>query len=186
MVNKNMNSFCPTERKDYDSDEEFAFYFWLKEAQEHGLIERVRYQPRTFELSPRQSVFYQKKLKVKYKRTEKFLFYPHVYTPDFDFWIIDDCMLNTFVSSRFLGTKKILIDVKGVYAKHDSKSFPINQKWMFDNYGYYVEKIIPKRFFKKTYVPEACRFTPVTKKLAQPYLGVDTIDQFLDKNKGMF
>jgi len=53
---------------------------------------------------------------------------------------------------------------------------------MWQKFRIYVEKIVPEKLFKKTWVPEACRWTPKQGKPVKKYVGVPVISEFLDKN----
>jgi len=165
-------------REDFKSDEEFWVYSWLKEAEQNNLVADIEYQPDPYELCPRASVHIEKRLKTKTKIVDKFLFHPHQYTPDFDFIIVPE-IAHLFTSPEF-HTLRIIIDVKGSFNKWgDPKQFSINQKWVWDKFGIYVEKIVPEKLFKKSWVPEECRLTPIQKKPVKKYVGVKTISEFL-------
>ena len=48
------------------------------------------------------------------------------------------------------------IDVKGEFAGRTNSTqytFPIKQKWMYDKYQIYVNKIVPSKLFKQTFEP---------------------------------
>ena len=165
----------------FDSQEEQDFYAWLLEAQEHGLISNIKYQPETFMLSNRVSLFYEKRLKTKVKECEHFLLHPHFYSPDFYFEIIDGRLNEFFTISKYTSNTQVWVDVKGVFNRFgDSKQFSINCKWMFQAYGIYIEKIVPVKLFLKTFVPESCRYTPKKNQPVRKYIGVPTVKQFLE------
>ena len=165
----------------FDSDEEQQFYQWLIEAQEYGLLTNIKYQPRTFELSPRVAVEYTKQLKTKTKTAEHFLFHPHNYTPDFEFELTGDILTPVFVVSKFMKSCYITVDVKGTFNKYgDPKQFSINQKWVYQKNDIYIEKVIPVKLFTKTWCPDACRFTPKKKQPVKKYIEVSTIEEFIE------
>lgn len=150
------------------SEEERAFYHWLLDAEKYGLIENIEYEPKTYVLSEKKTIGEIIELKTKTKYVEKHLLHPHKYTPDFVFKRVaeDDINLNLiYMHSSGL----CYIDVKGGYANHGSHGsmaeFSINQKWMHDKYGIYINKVIPKELFKKTWCPDYARYTPKTKQL---------------------
>lgn len=172
------------QRKDFDSDEELWIYHWLKEAEKYRLIKDIVYQPMSFELAPRASVMVSKRLKTKTKDVDKFLFHPHSYTADFAFSFVSDAVEYAFKHNN-IGqfSRDIIIDVKGSFNKFgDQKQFAINQKWVWQKFGIYVEKIVPEKLFKKTWVPNVCRWTPKHGKPVKKYIGVPTIEDFLEKN----
>lgn len=163
-------------RKDFASDEEFWVYNWLMEAKGKGLVVDITYQPGPFELSPRASVTVKKQLKTKVKDVDMFLFNPHVYTPDFSFTVSAE--LSGYFKLPLINN--VIIDVKGHFNKHgDPKQFAINRKWMLIKFGIYVEKIVPEKLFKKTWVPDCCRFTPVRGDLVKRYIGYPGINEFI-------
>ena len=156
-----------------DSDEERQFYAWLLEADKVGLVTDIEYHPKTFELIPRATRKKIVQLKTKTKIVDQFLFHPHVYTPDFLFsWCGKGC---PFIKANGL----VWVDVKGGGSRfHDGKQFSINQKLTFEKYGIYINKVIPENLFKKTWVPEACRYSPKIKKPVKKYIGVGDVGDY--------
>lgn len=180
MKSKYTDTYFWKTRDDFDSDEELEFYCWLKEAEEKKLLGCIEYQCKEYKLSPRVAVAYSKKLKTKTKIAEKFLFRQHKYTLDFRFWLTCDTLKSTFINSDYLHTKIILVDVKGSFNKFgDPKQFALNQKWVYDKFDTYIEKIVPEKLFKKTWVPEIARLSPKIKKPVKKYIGVKTINEFM-------
>ena len=168
-------------REDFASDEEWQVWNWLKEAEQHMLIRNIVYQPGPFELSPKVSVRVLRRSKAKSKEVDKFLFHPHKYTPDFAFTVVSDALERVFKHPKvgFYGSD-VIIDVKGGFNPFgDPKQFSINQKWMFQKFGLYVEKIVPEKLSKKTWVPERCRWTERQHKPVKKYIGVMTVDEFV-------
>jgi len=161
-----------------DSDEEREFYAWLLEAEYAGLITDIEYQPGSLSLSSRASIQIEKKLKTKTKMVEKFLLHRHEYTPDFVFEWTGPGQGNPFVS----GPIKTWVDVKGGFNAHgDPKQFSINQKWVYQKFGIFVNKVVPEKLFCKTWVPEDCRWTPKRHDPVKKYIGVLTVDEFCNK-----
>lgn len=168
----------------FDSDEEKQFHFWLIEAESHGLVKDIFYHYDVFELSPRVAVKYQKQLKTKSKTVERFLFHPHNYTSDFTFVVTDEILHPFFVNTAYIGSTSVVVDVKGTFNRFgDPKQFSLNQKWVMDKFGVYVEKVVPVKLFQKTWVPEACRYTPKQKKPVKKYIGVKNISEFIKERK---
>lgn len=160
--------------KEMDSDEERDFYSWLLEAESVGLVANIEYHNRPLELSPRATTQETIQLKTKTKIVERFLLHPHQYTPDFIFsWAGGGCPFAK--TSRF-----IWVDVKGSGSRfHDGKQFSINQKWVYDKYGIYINKVVPRKLFLKTWVPEACRYTPKRRDHVKAYIGVGNVNDYL-------
>jgi hypothetical protein len=165
----------PQNTIEFDSEEESEFYAWCEEARRHEYIESFTYHPESYELTPRASMIVQKQLKTKVKEVEKFLFHPHSYTPDFH--IIPTPKMNEVKHGLLTTGDTYLIDVKGTFSRfHDEKSFSINQKLLFYRYNLIVNKVIPAKFFPKTWVPVSCRLTK-TGKVRKPYKNCQTVDQ---------
>jgi len=166
---------------EFDSNEEIEFYQWILEAVEAGFISDFTYQPSSYHLSSRKSMEIIKQLKTKIKSVDKFLLHPHEYTADFIFSPTDTFPTNLGGLIRTTKHTKFVIDVKGTFqANGGDRSFSINQKWVYDKHGVYVNKVIPEKLFKSTWVPELARFTPKTKKLKAKYSKFKTIKQFTE------
>lgn len=170
-------------KEDFASEEEWQVWNWLDEAKRFRLIRDIHYQPGPFELSPRASVKISKQLKTKSKEVDKFLFHPHRYTPDFSFTVVSDDIKRVFKHSQVgLYGSDVIIDVKGGFNPYgDPKQFAINQKWMWQKFQIYVEKIVPEKLFKKTWVPECCRWTKKQHKPVKKYIGVMTVGEFVQR-----
>jgi len=111
----------------------------------------------SFKLASKQTIKAEVQLKTKTKIVDKFLLHPHRYTPDFVFY-------TTNLIERFdhglvpCNGNIVFVDVKGVYAggRHNNSSitFPISQKWVYAKFGIYINKVVPEKFFRKTFVPK--------------------------------
>lgn len=145
-------------RKDFNSEEEWQYHHWLIEAENIDLITGWAYEPRTFELSKKQTYPELKVLKTKTKTVHKHLLNGHVYTPDFMFALNREHDLAPMIIKQLKVSQDGLywIDVKGMYSKFDGgRSFSINQKWLYSKHKIYANKLIPVKFFKALWVPEA-------------------------------
>jgi|TARA_R110000765_G_scaffold7963_4_gene26051 hypothetical protein len=162
---------------EFDSEEELEFYHWVKEALEFGFISKYDYNNISYDLAPKQSYQVTKQLKTKTKVVDKHLFHAHIYTPDFILYPDTRWkLLKDEHKLLELNDKPIVIDVKGTFQMHDgSRSFSMNQKWMYDKHGIYVNKLIPCKFFALTWLPEACKYTKKTKKLRAKYKDIPTL-----------
>ena len=141
----------------FDSVEEEWFSTWLGTAEKRGMVEGIIYHPSSFTLSPKQTIEEEVKLKTKTKIVDKFLLHPHRYTPDFAFYIT--AFINKYDHGLIHCKKNIVfVDVKGVYAggRHNNSSitFPISQKWVYAKFGIYINKVVPEKFFRNTFVPK--------------------------------
>jgi hypothetical protein len=81
-----------------------------------------------------------------------------------------------------LGKNEVVVDIKGTFNKYgDPKQFSLNQKWVYDKFDIYIEKIVPEKFFKKTWVPEEARLSPIARTPVKKYIGVKTIKEFMEE-----
>jgi len=153
------------EEIEFDSNEEWQVACWLNEAATAGLVDRVLYHAVEYQLSDR-----------IVDENGRFLLHPHIFTPDFQFRL--KTSLKPF-QKFFKNREDIVIDVKGAFSKyHDQKSFSINVKWVYARYGVYVQKVVPDKLFKKTFVPEACRYTKKRRQLIKKYLECKVISDY--------
>lgn len=147
----------------FDSKEELDVFEWILEAKELGFIDDYEYQPKSFELF--EGV---KNAKGKY------IVRPHVYTADFrisfnDKWV-DFRKTNKLKIFDKFDEKNVYIDVKGSWSKYDDgRSFAINFKWTLSKFGIHVWKIVPLKFFEKTWLPKKCVLTRKTHKVSAKY-----------------
>lgn len=169
-----------------DSIEEWQFFCWILEAVKFGLIKDFEYQPPSFELVPKSSYT------SIYTNSEKFLFRQHIFTADFR--LIMDVETGKLFDKVFKITKECLIDdgksieiyidTKGTFAKHEGdRSFSINQKLMWMLHHKYINKIVPKEFFRTMGCPNRCRFSYKTKIISSTFDGCPSMD-FVFKAKG--
>ena len=166
---------------EYDSQEEIEIAMWIEEAIEAGLImPKVVYQPEAYKLSPKQTKTVLKQLKTKSKQVEKHLLHPHKYTADFKIiFTTKGKKLLPFIGSGHNDTRAV-IDVKGAFNQHGGdREFSINQKWTYEKYGVFVNKVIPEKLFKSTWVPDGARLTSKTRQIKKKYAKCKTIEEFL-------
>ena len=150
-----------------DSTEEWQFFNWIFEGRNLGIVLDYTYQPESFELTPKYTYI---PLFNNPKNLEKPLFRQHVYTPDFRLVIDKEFAEKLSTSFKFMrenmlpdGNFEIYIDTKGEFNRN-SRSFSIDQKFMWLQHKKLIHKIVPKIFFKTCGCPEACHFTPRSKK----------------------
>ena len=141
----------------FDSVEEEWFSKWLGTAEKRGMVEGIIYHPSSVLLSPKQTILEEVKLNTKTKTVDKFLLHPHRYTPEFAFYITE--FINKYNHGLIPYKERIVfVDVKGVFVggRHNNSSitFPISQKWVYEKYGIYINKVVPEKFFKNTFVPK--------------------------------
>lgn len=167
----------------FDSKEEWYFSLWLDEIEKQGFIERFVYHPKPFVLSDKIEVSFIKKLKTKEKTEFSVILDDHQYQADwFIHWtvkgrgllweLIDKCKESPkhypFLAqySERKGCYSV-IDVKGTFNQNDAwRRFSIDQKWIFQKYNIYVQKVIPvPQIYKGHIRPKSAlfltTFTPV-------------------------
>jgi len=172
----------------YASKEEIYFSWFLDDLKELSHIKYTWYQPETFTLIPAPKYCWTQK-NVKSTTEKKGNIMDSLkYTPDFQIvWSrkgIEDYVyiLNKEnISMRSRNRKPFVairdkddtggdlisyVDVKGSFGQHgDAVKFPVLQKTIFLTKGIYVEKIVPKKLFAKTFYPERYLLTDgLTKK----------------------
>lgn len=152
-----------------DSSEEIYTLAWLCEASKLSIINGFSYQPEPFQLF--EPVKYQ-----DINNKSKTLFREHAYTAD---WVVD------FIPSAQLELAKefkvpyselsnthcsVFIDSKGAF-NITERAFGYNQKWVWQKFKTFIYKLVPKKFFAKFGVPEACVTTKKTKKPRKMFQG---------------
>lgn len=164
----------------YDSDEELYFTWYLDELKEYSVIIGYDYHPKPFELSPKVYHTYQKKMKIKSKLVNAFLLASHSYQADFIIRWNPDYITKIFcdisqlspLNTPFIANRPqnshypySVIDVKGIFSFNDTyRRFSIEQKWVYQKYRIYVQKIIPEKLFRETFTPEKYKYTNRTEK----------------------
>ena len=162
-----------------DSAEEVDTLAWLSECKSLGIVNDFSYQPEAFVLS--EAVKYQ-----DVHNKSRTLFQEHKYTAD---WVLE------FTPSAFIdlakelkvpyeqlssSSVKVYLDSKGTFNKTE-RSFSYNQKWLWQKWKVYVYKLVPKKFFAKAGVPEACMFTQKTKKPRTMFKGFPSLKDMFKK-----
>lgn len=167
---------------EFDSNEEIEFYMWIQEAINAGLLyTEFTYQPESFLLSGRQSREEIKQLKTKTKILDKFLLRPHLYTADFSFELTSKGCDHNLPFEMHERGPYVVVDIKGGFNLHGGdRGFAINQKWVYEKYGVFVNKVVPEKLFKATWVPHFARFTPKTNQLKRKFAKCKTIKEFLN------
>ncbi len=157
--------------RELSSPEEFWFEEWLKEAKNIGLVSDYSRDVESLVLSEKTTYPVEVKLKTKTKIVEKHLLHPHTYKPDFFVKftkLLDKFHHKLILSNRRSSDYLLLIDIKGMFTGRRNSSnytFPLNQKWVYDKYGIYINKIVPVKFFKFFWCPESIRIGKRGKEL---------------------
>lgn len=66
--------------------------------------------------------------------------------------------------------------MKGSFNRNQ-RSFSIDQKWVYQKYGYYIYKLEPKVFFRKMGILEEFKLTQKTKKPSKVFAGYPTVGE---------
>lgn len=180
----------------YDSPEEAYVSWYLDELVEGGYVRFVQHQPPSRMLSPQYRIAWEKKLKTKNKPMESTLLQPHVYTADFRV----DWNMNAqglFFKSTFFADQNekwlmfsnadhapleyySFIEVKPLFDQNNmTRLFTINQKWMYDKYGIYVQKIIPQKLFENTFTPKKYLLTDRGKQKRKINFATRTLEEYV-------
>lgn len=198
----------------YDSSEEIYMSWWLKEMVEAGMITRLKYQPKPFLLFEGCSKVYLEHLKTKVKEKSFNLLRAHSYQAD---WLIhwNKQLLNKLfigindnpqqhfnkypITCNYNEKKDLyfsVIDVKGTFVGQGNSTgvtFPLNQKWVYQKYGIYVQKIIPvpsvskegkvkpqSALFLNTFTPNRYLSTDLSNKPRKIKYPVKSINEYLN------
>ncbi len=174
---------------DVDSTEEWYAFGFFSDLHEMGLVRDFVYQPPSFQLTPKFN--YSPAVPAGCKQPkDKFLFHPHVYTADFKVEAyVDSPKLLLYFSKVFKipassvkadpDTGRLIadiwVDVKGGWI-HRAAEFSINQKLVYERFGIYVNKFVPKEAFRKMGCPKCAAKTP-TGRASRVFAGMQYIDR---------
>ena len=169
-----------------DSDEEKYFYWWAKELQDLGFIKSITLQPEPFNLLEPLKVEYFEQMKTKSKYVNEEIMKGHIYTPDVLIEWSDETekmnivetdlysdlrkkkrsSLQFLMSQTLKGGKRVsYVEVKPSFDQNNmTRLAKINQKWVYDKYGIYVNIVIPEKHFDKTFTPERFLKTNISLK----------------------
>jgi len=185
-----------------DSTEELWMSWWLDEVFEAGYIASFQLHPEAYLLSPAFSYKYDKPLKTRTKELESNLLSPHIYSPDFlvnwnknargIFWnsISDRVNLKNvpFVAQETEDGNNnyySIVEIKAGFSKfHAGREFSLNQKWMMQRFGVYVNKTIISNktgLFKDTFTPGKYLLTDKSKQNRKLHFEPRTLEEFINQ-----
>jgi len=166
------------DREKHDSDEEYWFSLWCRDAADAGILEKWGHHPRPLILSEVAKHTVPKQLKTKIRYDERTLLQGAHYTADH---IIKTKYTNNLWNGLVASPDGLFwIDVKPSFSKfNDAKYFSLVRKWVYDKHGIYINKLIPQKFFAKTFCPEELRFGKSGKELKK-WIGCPTLEDYLD------
>ena len=173
---------------DFDSTEEWQFYNWLLEAEQYKLVSDIEYHSDTYVLSEKIEYPEVIELKTKTKVVYKTLLGGCEYTPDFQFKVHNRFIQSLLKKMHTVVYDKTIVDTKGAFGSSKNTShatFPIKAKWLFQTQGLYVQKVVPEKLFRKTFVPEVARYTPKKGDIKKKNIGVPTIKEFVEEREGV-
>jgi len=171
--------------EEFDSDAEREMWEWVCELLAHGYLKDAKVHPRTFclvEGIEEQVITKYKRNKVKgkdYKITSRTLLNGHSYTPDLylapftngtPFIDMANCLGWICTAGRndlITPETGFYIEVKSLtYSKYNNhREFAINQKWMWEKHHVYVNRVDPRKLFRKTFCPVSLYFMKNRKDL---------------------
>lgn len=175
---------------EFKSEEERQFADWLDVCKDCKFVVDWKYEAQCFELLQAKSYFEEVSMKTKTKSTERSLCQNTAYTPDFMVEFSDrglDVFHTVFKKSILTKPKEspkgvLFFDTKGEFDRQqgDGRFFSLVQKLTYEKTGIWVEKIIPKKLFQKTFAPETVRWMKNRKTLTKTKLGTQSksIEEF--------
>lgn len=178
---------------EYDSDEELYFSWWLDELKETGYVHSYESQPESYVLTPPVFYEYDKHLKTKTNVVVKKLLQEHIYTADAQIWWYEKArgLFFNIVADR-VDLRKVpfiasnmhtsIVEIKAGFSKYNmGRTFSLNQKWMMQTHGIYVNKIIISNktgLFKDTFTPARYLLTDKTNKPRKLYYTPRTLQEY--------
>lgn len=175
-----------------DSKEETHFAAWLDEAKDNGIITEWVYHPAPFTLFDKAEIHFLKTYltkKLRQKKTKpvtRTLLQKHTYQPDFYFEISENFKIEIKGLKTDCGFGPYMyVDIKGAFQPQHAKNevFSINQKWLYQERGIYVHRVVPAKFFKETWVPikfAYCKGRRVPTRV-KTYKDCIFVDEYLSK-----
>jgi len=200
----------PQEKGEYrgiawESYEELYFLYWIYELKDKEYVYSIQRAP-SFGLSQGLSSTYLERLKTKTKeRTQKIL-EEHSYNPEFlILWnqkAVEEKIIwqlpsvpkyqKQIIAQRHKDSSNqpaqywhSLIEVKPIWDHQNmTRLFKLNQKWMWDKHGIFVNLIFPKRLFQATFTPNDYLYTEKKRDKRSIEWKILTVDEFLNLKRG--
>lgn len=184
---------------EYESQEELMLLYWLEELQENGYVEKITRAESMVLCEPAERRWAEEKqMKTKIKVVEKRtnVLQGHIYTPEYKVeWndsarpMIIDYLLSPKKSNSILkytakgGQLITYLEVKPEYDQNNmTRLFTINQKWVYKEYGIYINLVKPYNLYEKTFTPAIWMKTSSGKDRKINW-EVRTLDQWLESIK---
>ena len=175
---------------EFKSEEERQFADWLDVCKDCKFVSDWKYEAQTITLLEPKHYFEEVSTKTKTKIVERSLCQGTTYTPDFMVEFTDrgfEVFSSVFKKSILTKSKDspkgvLFFDTKGEFDRRqgDGRFFSLIQKLTYEKTGIWVEKIIPKKLFQKTFAPEAVRWMKNRKSPTKTKIGTQTksIEEF--------
>lgn len=183
--------------EDLDSKEELYFSWYLDELVDRGFVSNYTYHNMSFRMSDPVRVPWHEKLKTKVKSRERTLMQGMEYVPDFVIvWTRDS--RGVFIDDPENGCTRIpqfvvghgvflddhdrsIVDTKGSYDPNNmNRFFEMKRKWIWNDHGVFINKIVPYKLFEKTFTPQRYLLTDRTLKTRKLHYDPRTLDQFME------
>lgn len=163
---------------EFKSNHEKYFSWWLDELMEVGIIDNYDYEPTSYELSDK--VVYQV-LDNKGKQKNKTLLEEHCYTPDFIInWNNNKLNVANKIGILYDNKCESVIEIKPPFNMNNmTRLFIINQKWVYEKYKIYVQKVVVDDIFSKTFIPKRYLKTDKSNKLRKINYKHMLIDKYI-------
>ena len=162
---------------EWESFEELAFLYWAFELKNQGYIKSLR-RSESFLLCDSMVHDFVVNLKTKSKPASEIVMHGHSYTPEFIIeWdpkarkkIFDTLITSERYNCPILGTHKewegftSYVEIKPMFDQNNmERLFKVNQKWMWQKHGIFVNLVKPQDLFQKTFTPAEYLRTPTGK-----------------------
>lgn len=160
---------------EWESFEELSFLYWAFELKNQGYIKSLK-RSESFLLCDSMVHDFVVNLKTKSKPASELVLHGHSYTPEF---IIEwDPKARDKIFSALLGQSRYCaplisqtsinvphnysyVEIKPMFDQNNmERLFKVNQKWMWQKHGVFVNLIKPKQLFQQTFTPAEYLKTP--------------------------
>ena len=185
------------ETNPYESQEEWYFSWFLNDLKEKGIILKYSYEPQKFILSPARYYPIKRIFKTKEKTDQLSLIQEHVYTPDFlvqwnkqwqnkFYRLIHDEQCTSKPDFFAITSKKddghyTFFEIKPCFDHQNmTRLFIVTQKWMYHQFGIYIEKFEVPTMFKRTFTPSRYLLTDKSMIHRTIKFNIRTLDKYLD------
>lgn len=184
-----------------DSDEEVLCLMWLEELMQAGYVQKIE-RAETYSLFDGLTNVYEqeKQLKTKVTTVEKrqVLLSAHEYTPEFivrwtpkavntilweHYKDVNEKFDKQLIYRQLSDSPVTYIEVKPSYDQNNmTRLFKINQKWMYEKWGIYINLVQPEQLCHETFTPKGW-LTTRTGKTRTIHWTIRTVEEYLETLK---